>query len=160
MPHRLINEQMRGRAKQLRREITKAERLLWARLRGHRFNGFAFRRQVPIGHYIGDFVCFAGRLVIEVDGAPLSTAAEIAADRQREDWFKRQGFRIRRYQNIDVMGNIEGVLTDIAGALAEDPLSSSPPQGEQGGRGRSELTPLSRSGSRLHSSVHRRCLPQ
>ncbi len=132
MPHRLITDQMRGRAKHLRREMTTAERLLWAKLRGHRFNGFAFRRQVPIGHYIGDFVCFARRLVIEVDGETHSTAVEIAADRQREDWFRRQGFRIQRYQNIDVKDNIEGVLTDIAGALAEDPpLQLSPARGER-----------------------------
>ena len=128
MPHHILNDQIRGRAKDLRREMTTAERLFWVKLRGHRFFGFGFRRQVPIGRYIVDFVCFARRLVVEGDGATHSTAAEVAADRQREEWLERQGFCIRRYQNIDVMQNIEGVLTDIESALAA-PLSSSPPQG-------------------------------
>ena len=142
MPHRLINDQMRGRAKHLRREMTKAERLLWAKLRGHRFIGLAFRRQVPIGHYIGDFVCFVRR--IEVDGATHSTAAEIAADQQRADWIRRQGFRIRRYQNSDVMENIEGVLTDIASGLAEDPPLQLSPARPARGREHSEVTCRSR----------------
>ncbi len=112
--------------------MTTAERRLWAKLRGHRFNGFAFRRQAPIGYYIGDFVCFARRVVIEVDGATHSTVAEIVADRRRGDWLRREGFRILRYQNIEVMENIEGVLTDIARALAEDPpLQLSPARGER-----------------------------
>jgi very-short-patch-repair endonuclease len=137
MSHRIINDQMRGRAKKLRREMTTSERILWAKLRGHRFLGFGFRRQVPIGRYIGDFVCFARRMIIEIDGATHSTAAEVAADRQRENWFERQGFCIRRYQNIEVKQNIEGVLTDIESALAKTPLSSSPPQGGRGHSGMS-----------------------
>jgi very-short-patch-repair endonuclease len=129
MPHRTINAQLRGRAKHLRREMTTAERRFWAKLRGHRFNGRAFRRQVPLGRYIGDFVCFSRRVVIEVDGATHSTPAEAADDLKREDWLKRQGFRIR-YQNIDVMQIIEGVLSDIESALAEHPpLQLSPARG-------------------------------
>jgi very-short-patch-repair endonuclease len=109
--------------------MTAAEQILWRKLRAHRFNGFAFRRQVPIGRYIGDFVCLARRVVIEVDGATHSRAAETAADRQREDWLRRQGFRVRRYQNVEITQNIEGVLSDLESLLADPPLQLSPARG-------------------------------
>jgi very-short-patch-repair endonuclease len=131
MPHRTVSILQRGRARKLRRTMTAAERLLWSKLRAHRFDGFGFRRQVAIGRYIGDFVCLAKRVVIEVDGATHSTADEVVADRQREDWLRNQGFRIRRYQNIEVMQSIEGVLSDIESALVDPPLQLSPARGER-----------------------------
>ncbi len=57
-----------GRAKQLRSNMTDAERRLWYRLRAHRFGGYKFKRQVPIGPYVVDFACVARRLVLEIDG--------------------------------------------------------------------------------------------
>ena len=59
---------MRDRARRLRREMTSAERSLWKRLRRRQILGFRFRRQVPMGRYIVDFVCFESQLVVEVDG--------------------------------------------------------------------------------------------
>src|SRR5256885_13060225 len=59
---------LRGRAKEMRAESTDAEHRLWQLLRAHRFAGYKFRRQVPIDFYIADFVCFARRLIVEIDG--------------------------------------------------------------------------------------------
>jgi very-short-patch-repair endonuclease len=112
--------------------MTTAERLLWARLRAGRLNAHGFRRQVPLGRYIGDFVCLARRVIVEIDGATHSTKAEVAADRRRQDWLERQGFQVRRYQNVDVMQNIEGVLADLESVLAgRPPLQLSPARGER-----------------------------
>jgi very-short-patch-repair endonuclease len=62
-----MNE-IRMRARQLRRSPTDAERLLWQKLRLWQVDGFKFRRQQPVGQYIVDYVCLEKRLVIEVDG--------------------------------------------------------------------------------------------
>jgi len=56
------------RARSLRKSLTDTERLLWSKLRGRRFGGFKFRRQVPLGPFIADFVCFEQRLIVELDG--------------------------------------------------------------------------------------------
>ena len=68
MPHAVVGERQRGRAKQLRQTMTPAETLLWRHLKANRMDGIGFRRQVPIRNYIVDFACFASKLVIELDG--------------------------------------------------------------------------------------------
>ena len=60
--------QKRDRARELRRDMTLAERRLWDLLRSRQMDGFRFRRQMPIGPYIADFCCLQTRLIIEVDG--------------------------------------------------------------------------------------------
>ena len=57
-----------ARARSLRQSMTEAERRLWQILRSHQMTGYKFRRQVPIGRYIGDFVCHEARLIVEIDG--------------------------------------------------------------------------------------------
>ena len=97
-------------AKQLRSNMTDAEKLLWYHLRGHRFLGAKFKRQQPFGNYIVDFVCFEAMLVIEVDG---SQHLESKADKQRDDWIRAQGFRILRFWNNEVLSETESVLEKI-----------------------------------------------
>jgi len=94
----------------MRRVATDAERKLWFLLRDRRLDGAKFRRQVPLGPYILDFVCFERRLVIEVDGGQ---HAESATDIARDARLRAEGFEIVRYWNNDVLGNPEGVLTDL-----------------------------------------------
>jgi very-short-patch-repair endonuclease len=55
-------------ARTLRKQATKAEEVLWSQLRGSRFHGAKFRRQVPFDRYVADFYCHAAKLVIELDG--------------------------------------------------------------------------------------------
>lgn len=106
-------------AKQLRRNMTDAEKLLWYRLRGHRFAGAKFKRQQPLGNYIVDFVCFEFRLVIEVDGGQHLDNSD---DLQRDDWLRDQGFEVLRFWNNDVLGQTEAVLEKIYQMITPSPL--------------------------------------
>jgi very-short-patch-repair endonuclease len=115
-------------ARALRRSMTNAERKLWFALRDRRFANYKFRRQVPIGAYVADFLCYGARLVVEVDG---SQHADSTRDQYRDRWFKENGFRVMRFWNNEVLGNLEGVLTAI---LAE--LGGAPPHPARAARGR------------------------
>jgi len=94
--------------------MTDAERKLWFALRDRRFTNFKFRRQVPVGPFIADFLCYDARLVIEVDGGQ---HAESVRDSRRDQWLAANNFRVLRFWNNDVLMNIEGVLTLILDAL-------------------------------------------
>ena len=98
------------RLKHLRTNMTDAERKLWRALRA-RSIGSKFRRQVPLGRYVADFVCFESKTIVEVDG---SQHAEIARDMARDRYFVDRGYRVLRFWNNDVLTNLEGVLAAIA----------------------------------------------
>ena len=106
--------EMHRQARALRSRMTHAERKLWFALRDRRFAGFKFRRQVPVGRFIADFVCFEARLVIEVDGGQ---HADSVQDQFRDRWFKANRFRVLRFWNNEVLKNLEGVMTVLAEAL-------------------------------------------
>ena len=109
-----VSPLMRRRARALRLNMTDAERKLWYVLRDRRFAGFKFSRQVPVGPFIADFVCFEERLVIEVDGGH---HAESLRDQRRDRWFSANEFRVLRFWNNEVLTNLEGVMAVIARAL-------------------------------------------
>ena len=100
-----------SRARELRKGQSNPERLLWGALRSHRLNGLKFRRQVPIGNYIVDFLCEHYRVIIEVDGD--SHQGRVAADKDREEQLKLEGYRVLRVGNDDVLTNLEGVCAGI-----------------------------------------------
>jgi very-short-patch-repair endonuclease len=113
-------------ARKLRREMTAAERRLWTHLRRHQLAGFRFRRQLPVGPYIVDFISLEAKLVIEIDGGQ---HLESAPDAVRSAWLEGQGFRVLRFWNHDVLIHADDVLTAILGALApNDPHLDPPPQ--------------------------------
>ena len=118
-------------AKQLRQNLTDAERLLWRHLRAHRFQGQKFRRQQPLGPYILDFVHFGAKLVIEADGGQHS---ESSSDAVRDDWLTSEGFRVLRFWNDQIFKDTEAVLEVILQALGEtSPSPPAPlPPGERG----------------------------
>ena len=118
------------RARALRTNQTDAERKLWRELRQLKPLGFHFRRQVPIDHFIVDFACYSARLVIEVDGGQHNFAEGLQADKQRDAHMGQRGFRVLRFWNNDVMGNLEGVMYQISNALSAQPPTPNPsPQG-------------------------------
>ncbi|MGO9460688.1 MAG: endonuclease domain-containing protein, partial [Rhodomicrobium sp.] len=123
-----------NRARSLRHNMTDAEHGLWRILRNRQFAATKFRRQVPIGLYIADFVCYEARLIIEADGGQ---HADSARDLARDAWFEAQGFRPLRFWNTDILNNPEGVANVIAMTLAGKepltrPLCGHPlPQGER-----------------------------
>jgi very-short-patch-repair endonuclease len=76
--------------------MTRAEKKLWSALRDRRFAAYKFRRQVPVGLYVADFMCFDARLIIEVDG---SQHVQSAHDAQRDAWLASQNFLVKRFWN-------------------------------------------------------------
>jgi very-short-patch-repair endonuclease len=126
-------------ARNLRSRMTDAEKKLWFALRDRRFQSFKFRRQVPIGPYVADFLSFASRLIVEVDGGQ---HAESERDSQRDRWLVENDFRIVRVWNNDVLSNLEGALTVLAAELANTPhpasRSGSTPPSPASGEGKEE----------------------
>jgi very-short-patch-repair endonuclease len=82
-----------------------------------RTEGFHFRRQAPIGTFIADFACHSARLVIEVDGGQHGAARNAQADAERTVWLESQGYRVLRFWNFEVLGNIDGVMRVVRDTL-------------------------------------------
>ena len=122
--------QKRDFARQLRRDMTDAERQLWRHLRQRQLDGHRFRRQHPIGPFVADFVCLEQRLVIEVDGGQ---HADSASDSRRSQFLTQERYCVMRFWNHDVLGNIEGVVASILQSLASaGPHPNLPPQAGEG----------------------------
>jgi very-short-patch-repair endonuclease len=120
------------KVKRLRTFMTDAEQKLWHALRS-RGVGAKFRRQVPLGPYILDFVSFDSKLIVEVDG---SQHLENVRDAARDTYFRQRGYRVVRFWNNDVLSNLEGVLTTIADAITPSPgfapIGAQPPSPSRG----------------------------
>ena len=95
-------------AKHMRANMTDAEQPLWRILRNRRFVDYKFRRQVPVGTYIADFMCIKAKLIIEADG---SQHFENMRDSVRDEWFQQQGFYILRFWNHDIL-NLKTEIMD------------------------------------------------
>jgi very-short-patch-repair endonuclease len=104
-------------ARRLRRNPSATERLLWERLRQRKLEGLKFRRQMPLGTYVVDFVCLRHRLVVEADG-PFHDPLR---DAERDAWLTGQGFRVLRFSNREIQGSPELVADRILTALAQLP---------------------------------------
>jgi very-short-patch-repair endonuclease len=102
-------------ARRLRRVSTSAEDVLWARLRGSRFQGAKFKRQVPIDRYVVDFCRHAARLIVEVDGAQHDW--QTPNDDGRAHVLESAGFNVVRFANEDVRNDLESVLQKIRAEL-------------------------------------------
>jgi very-short-patch-repair endonuclease len=103
------------RARSLRQNMTEAERRLWQILRSHQMKGYKFRRQVPIGRYVADFVCHEARLIVEIDGGQHDRSS--CREAARTEFLQNEGYRILRFWNNDVVANLDGVHQTIAGEL-------------------------------------------
>jgi very-short-patch-repair endonuclease len=93
--------------------MTKSETLSWRYIKAHYVDGLGFRRQVPIGSYIADFVCHSARLVVELDGESHDFESRQQSDERRDAWFETQGYRVLRFANDDVLKNLSGVVEAI-----------------------------------------------
>jgi very-short-patch-repair endonuclease len=107
----------RPKRKDLRNSQTEAETVLWERLRDRRFMECKFYRQYGIGEYIADFYCPQNKLVIEIDGGQHYTDDGREYDESREKYMRSLGIKTIRFNNTDVLQNIEGVLSRIAKEL-------------------------------------------
>jgi len=110
---------MQQRAKDLRGNLTDAEKLLWRHLRSRRLEGDKFRRQQVIDPYIVDFVCFEKKLIVELDGG--QHAESISYDHRRSLFLEAAGFKVMRFWNNEVLGNLESVLSCIRAECAVAP---------------------------------------
>lgn len=99
--------------KYLRNNMTKAEVILWSKLKGRQLLNYKFRRQHGIGNYIVDFYCPELKLAIEIDGESHYTSEGKLHDKKRGEYLTKQGISIQRFTNIQVKQNLDGVLNEI-----------------------------------------------
>ncbi len=131
---------LRQFAKNMRSNSAPAEKALWALLRAKRFNDYKFKRQVPIGHYIADFVCFEQRLIIEADGSQHNTDPN---DSIRDAYLISQNFRVRRFWNNQIFTEknmvCNTIWADLMGQTSDLVNPLSPPSDTLSRKGRGRL---------------------
>ena len=99
------------RARQLRRNATPSEKLLWPRLRDRRFANFKFRRQQPVGPFIVDYFCADARVIVELDGE--SHVGKEPYDEKRARWLTTHGYKVLRIWDSEIYGNLDNVMEMI-----------------------------------------------
>ncbi len=104
------------RARQMRSHLTPSEQKLWEQIRGGRL-GVWFRRQVPVGRYIADFVAPARRLIVEIDGG--YHCDRRGADERRDRVLRRMGYRVLRLEAELVRTNVGEAVAQLRGLLAK-----------------------------------------
>jgi very-short-patch-repair endonuclease len=108
-------------ARNLRQELTAAEKIMWESLRGKRLNGLKFRRRHPYEHYVLDFFCVEHQLVVELDGSVHNLPDQIEHDEERTKFLNERGLKIIRFKNVEVEKNLPDVLRRIVEATTPHP---------------------------------------
>jgi very-short-patch-repair endonuclease len=103
----------RATARKLRANTTPHEQILWRALKELPVEGTHFRRQAPIGPYVVDFLCPAKRLIIELDGGHHNDDETAERDRKRQLWLEQEGYRVIRFWNSEITGELTAVLERI-----------------------------------------------
>ena len=111
-----------GTVRYLRSNQTTAEKILWKHLRAKRFHGLKFRRQVPIGSYIADFLCLERKLIIEADGA--GHRLQKRRDEKRDWSLMQKGYTVLRFTNDQINSDLQWVLDQIAQEAGKAPSLS------------------------------------
>lgn len=125
MDNNHYNKSHKGLAKALRSKMTKAEACLWKyALKGNQ-RGVSFRRQRPIDQYIVDFVCLPLKLIIEVDGLTHQYPEVMENDKVRQKKLEEFGFTVLRFEDGDILNDINAVIRNIDFEIEK--LSKSPP---------------------------------
>jgi|WetSurMetagenome_2_1015567.scaffolds.fasta_scaffold00140_2 ATP-dependent helicase HrpA len=112
-PHAALPETLLTHARELRKNSTDAEQLLWGLLKDRQLLDFKFRRQHPLNSYVLDFYCHEAKLAIELDGGQHAEDAQLRHDEKRSAWLKEQGITVLRFWNNEVLTNTEGVLQSM-----------------------------------------------
>jgi very-short-patch-repair endonuclease len=107
------NKSLKHFSRELRKNITDAEKLLWSKIRGKQFKGYQFYRQKTISNYIVDFYCPKAHLIIEVDGGQHYSSEGKEKDRQRDRILEGMGLTVLRFSDREVFENGEAVLGKI-----------------------------------------------
>ena len=118
MPAR-VGKEKTAFARSLRRRMTTAEEILWRALRGKKFSSLKFRRQVPIGRFVVDFLCVERRFIVGLDGAPHEAREQQDHDALRDAYLRERGYRILRLKNDVVIGGGDIALDMIRAAITQ-----------------------------------------
>lgn len=110
---------LKYKARRLRSELTDSESLLWSRLRRKQILGVQFYRQKPVGNYIVDFYAPRAKLVIELDGAQHLDQDHAKKDEIRDEYLRNQGLLVMRFNNLQVLQQLESVVQKIFRTLGE-----------------------------------------
>ena len=113
---------LKQRRRELRRNQTEAEKVLWAHLRNKQFYGMKFFRQYSIGPYILDFYCPNIKLAVELDGGQHNQCESKEYDAARSEYLKSQGIEVMRFWNHEVLLDMETVLSELGLKLTPPPL--------------------------------------
>jgi very-short-patch-repair endonuclease len=111
--------QLKRKARQLRKNMTESEHVLWSRLRGKQVLGIQFYRQKPIGEYIVDFFAPRTKLVIEVDGSQHMEGEQTTKDEHRDEYMAAAGLRVFRFNSREVLAETDAVVEVIHRTMAE-----------------------------------------
>jgi very-short-patch-repair endonuclease len=131
------------RARELRKNLTTSEWRMWQHLRGRQVNGWKFRRQAAIGPYVVDFVCFAARLIVELDGSSHDGEdAQVAYEQRRQAWLESQGYRVLRLHGRDIPERdpLQGAWEAVDMALSETTVALGPSRVRLGSRAYSVIS--------------------
>ena len=101
------------RARQMRREDTRAEKRAWTQLKNRRTLGLKFRRQVPIDRYIVDFYCHEIRVIVEIDGGAHDKPGQAEWDAERNHWLEGLGYRVLHITNDEILNHPNSLLEMI-----------------------------------------------
>ncbi len=107
------NKNLKQFSRNLRKNMTDAEKLLWSRIKGKQLKGLQFYRQKIIGNYIVDFYCSESKLVIEVDGGQHYSTEGKNKDQIRDDYMEKVGINVLRFSDRDVLKRIDAVMEKI-----------------------------------------------
>ncbi len=107
------NQKLKQHSRELRKDMTDAERHLWSKLRMQQLKGCHFYRQRIIGNFIADFFCPKARLVIEIDGSQHYSDEMTEEDRKRDEYMRNHGLKVMRFSDADVLKNTVGVIESI-----------------------------------------------
>jgi len=121
------NVNLKQLSRQLRKNMTDAEKHLWAKIRMKQLKGYQFYRQKPIGDYIVDFFCPKEKLVVEIDGSQHLSDETVEYDRIRDEYLSSLGLRVLRFTNTDVLKHVEGVVERIEEEMSLRKIPLSPP---------------------------------
>jgi 5-methyltetrahydrofolate--homocysteine methyltransferase len=123
----LMYGRLKDYAKSMRNRQTKSEAMLWNALSGKNLDGFKFRRQHIIGAYITDFICLKQNLIVEVDGLIHQLPENKISDVERAAWLESEGYKVVRFTNNEVLGDLESVLEKTHKQLVAPPSEAGGP---------------------------------
>ena len=113
---------LKERRRDLRKNVTVSEKILWDYLRNRQIKGQKFFRQYSIGPYIADFYCAEARLVIELDGESHLPNDQVLYDVERTKYLNGNNIKVLRFWNYEIINNIDKVISTLAKALPDAPL--------------------------------------